>query len=563
MLKTRIEGGKPPDLAMLAQPTPVLAYAAAGKVIDVAHVHGCRRSSPMSIRPPSAWSPRASNIWGIPYKADVKSTIWYPIKAFEAKGYTVPTTWDELIALSDKIVADGSNPWCVSAGGPGDATGWQLTDWVEEVVLKTKGLDYYNEWISHKVPFQDPGIKDAFDKTSARSSSRRTTSSAATPRSCHQDQKTTMDPMFTDDLAQPEVLDAEDPDLVRPGLLPGSAGQRRQPSKYVIGDGRRHLPVPDHRPGPEERRGLGRHAHGARRPARSPCRRRVPRHAARHPAVDQAGSAISANTTTPPSGMRAPTSSRSLSEIANNAAGIGFDASDLMPAEVGAGTFWTKMDDWVNNGGTNTDATLKAIDDSWPAQLDASDGLRGAPPNGGAPRYYVRGGGWDGRQLEAERPGLSRFVLPIAGLIGLGLCVGGILVLLDPQGGPNLLASIYDALGNTSGATDLRNGQGDQVIAKILLAVDRAGGRRRRHLAAVHRRRRAGRPAPAEVARPDPAVGLRRPGPGAAGGLPGLPRGGTILRSFQDDEGQFTLANYAVLARARVHRRSCATTSSG
>ena len=57
-----------------------------------------------------------------------------------------------------------------------------------------------------------------------------------------------------------------------------------------------------------------------------------------------------------------------------------------------------------------------------------------------------------------ERPGLSRFVLPIAGLIALGLCVGGILVLLDPQGGPNLLASIYDALGNTSGATDLRNG---------------------------------------------------------------------------------------------------------
>ncbi len=81
-----------------------------------------------------------SKIWGVPYKADVKSTIWYPIKAFAAKGYTVPTTWDELIALSDKIVADGSNPWCVSAGGPGTATGWQLTDWVEEVVLKTKGL---------------------------------------------------------------------------------------------------------------------------------------------------------------------------------------------------------------------------------------------------------------------------------------------------------------------------------------------------------------------------------------------------------------------------------------
>jgi hypothetical protein len=71
---------------------------------------------------------------------------------------------------------------------------------------------------------------------------------------------------------------------------------------------------------------------------------------------------------------------------------------------------------------------------------------------------------------QIERPGLSRFILPIAGLIAVGLCLGGLLVLLDPKGGPNLLASIYDALGNTSGADELRNGQGDQLVAKIILA---------------------------------------------------------------------------------------------
>ena len=61
-----------------------------------------------------------------------------------------------------------------------------------------------------------------------------------------------------------------------------------------------------------------------------------------------------------------------------------------MPGQVGAGTFWTETDDWANNGGTNTDAVLKAIDDSWPVPSNDSDGLRGAPPHGGAPRYYVR-----------------------------------------------------------------------------------------------------------------------------------------------------------------------------
>src|SRR6476659_9240311 len=73
--------------------------------------------------------------------------------------------------------------------------------------------------------------------------------------------------------------------------------------------------------------------------------------------------------------------------------------------------------------------------------------------------------------VQAERPGPSRFILPILGLIAVGLCLGGLLVLLDPKGGPNLLASIYDALGNTSGADDLRNGQGDQLIAKLILAA--------------------------------------------------------------------------------------------
>jgi alpha-glucoside transport system permease protein len=70
-----------------------------------------------------------------------------------------------------------------------------------------------------------------------------------------------------------------------------------------------------------------------------------------------------------------------------------------------------------------------------------------------------------------EKPELSRFFLPIAGLVALALCVGGILVLFDPHGAQNLLAWVYDALGNSSGATQLRNGQGDQLFAKILLAA--------------------------------------------------------------------------------------------
>ena len=57
--------------------------------------------------------------YGVPTNINLKSMIWYPKKAFDAKGYKVPTTWDELLALSDKIVADGSTPWCVGFGSEG------------------------------------------------------------------------------------------------------------------------------------------------------------------------------------------------------------------------------------------------------------------------------------------------------------------------------------------------------------------------------------------------------------------------------------------------------------
>ncbi len=363
VLKTRIEGGKPPDIAQLAQPTPILAYAAQGKVIDVAPFMGKKLSDEHANT--IGLVTQGDKVWGIPYKADVKSTIWYPIKAFEAKGYTVPKTWDELIALSDKIVADGSNPWCVSAGGPGDATGWQLTDWIEEVVLKTKGADYYNDWISHKVKFQDPGIKDAFDKVGKIFFTPNYvfgTNTAIVP----QDQKTTMDPMFTDDLANPKCWMQKIPTWYGPDFFPDQRASGT-PSKYIIGTDVGIMPFPTIDPAQT-------YAEGSADTMMVLADRPEVRAVAEFLATPQglqkwieAGSAISTNSTTPADWYAGAYKLKVASEIANAAKGIGFDASDLMPGKVGAGTFWTKLDDWVNQGGTNTDATLKAIDDSWPA----------------------------------------------------------------------------------------------------------------------------------------------------------------------------------------------------
>ena len=366
VLKTRIEGGKPPDLAMLAQPTPVLAYAADGKVIDVATFMDANK---LSTEHPATIGlvTQGAQIWGIPYKADVKSTVWYPIKAFEAKGYKVPTTWDELIALSDKIVADGSSPWCVSAGGPGDATGWQITDWIEEVVLKTKGLDYYNKWISHEVTFEDPGIKDAFDNYVGKIFFTPNYVFGGNTAIVATDMKTVMDPMFTDDLANPKCWMQKIPTWYGPDFFPDQRVSG-QPSKYVLGTDVGIFAFPTIDPAQKNVEGS---ADTLMVLVDRPEVRAVAEFLATPEGIQnwiRAGSAISTNPSTPADWYAGAYKLKVAADIANNAAGIGFDASDLMPGRVGAGTFWTQSVQWANNGGTNTDAVLKAIDDSWPAQ---------------------------------------------------------------------------------------------------------------------------------------------------------------------------------------------------
>lgn len=366
VLKTRIDGGKPPDLAMLAQPTPVLAYAAAGKVIDVATFMDAKKLSdehPATI----GLVTQGAKVWGIPYKADVKSTIWYPIKAFAAKGYKVPTTWDELIALSDKIVADGTNPWCISAGGPGDATGWQITDWVEEVVLKTKGLAYYNDWISHKVTFEDQGIKDAFTKYVGKIFFTPNYVFGGSTAIVNTDQKTPMDPMFNGDLATPKCWMQKIPTWYGPDFFPDQRASGK-PSKYIIGTDVGMFPFPTIDPAQKNVEGS---ADTLMVLVDRPEVRAVAEFLATPEGLQnwiRAGSAISANTKTPADWYAGAYKLKVASEIANAASGIGFDASDLMPGKVGAGTFWTQSVKWANGGGADIDAILKAIDDSWPTQ---------------------------------------------------------------------------------------------------------------------------------------------------------------------------------------------------
>lgn len=165
-IKVKIEAGQEPDIAMWPQPGGLKGLVdylvPLDEVIDV--------SIPQSTLVPG-WDTLAvvdGKLYGLPVSANQKSLVFYNPSAFEANGYSVPTTEAELVALEAQIIADGAGyPWCagIESGG---ATGWPFTDWMEQYVLSLNGPEVYAQWISGEIDFASPEITAAADLVAAR-----------------------------------------------------------------------------------------------------------------------------------------------------------------------------------------------------------------------------------------------------------------------------------------------------------------------------------------------------------------------------------------------------------
>jgi len=100
--------------------------------------------------------------YGFFFNVNLKSIVWYSPDNFADAGYEVPTTMEDLIALSEQMVADGETPWCIGLGS-GDATGWPATDWVEDIMLRTQPPEVYDAWVTNELPFTAPEVINALE----------------------------------------------------------------------------------------------------------------------------------------------------------------------------------------------------------------------------------------------------------------------------------------------------------------------------------------------------------------------------------------------------------------
>ncbi len=158
LITTRIAAGNLPDIAILPNPAKMQDLVKQGRIKRLDFLDKKELAGSYS----KIWLDMASyagGLYGIFYKATNKSVIWYNPQEFKKNGWSVPKTWDELVELTNRIRKEGKTPWSIGAD-----IGWPLTDWIENIVVRSAGPEIYSQWIDHRIPWTDPAIKNAFNE---------------------------------------------------------------------------------------------------------------------------------------------------------------------------------------------------------------------------------------------------------------------------------------------------------------------------------------------------------------------------------------------------------------
>jgi len=294
------------------------------------------------------------SLYGIFYRANTKSIVWYPTPQFADAGYTVPETWDDLIALSDQMVSDGRTPWCIPIEHGGN-TGWVATDWLEDILLRTAPVEIYDQWANHEIPFNHPEVVEAMDYMDDIWFNEDYVHGGREGILTIWVGETAQ--MFPgDDGSEPECWMMKQAGWI-PAFFPEGKAAGTDASFFYF------PPIEEDYGNPvlgaADAMALFSDSHEARA------------------LIEYLATPSGAEVWVKTGGFISPNGSVDLDwyandldriqgEIMKNADVLRFDASDTyMPAEVGVGTFWTGMVDWVS-GEKDTATVLQDIEDSWP-----------------------------------------------------------------------------------------------------------------------------------------------------------------------------------------------------
>jgi alpha-glucoside transport system substrate-binding protein len=351
----RAQAGNPPDIAIVPQPGLLQQLVATGKAVAA----------------PEATAANVDEFWGEDWKAygtvdgtfyaaplgaNMKSLVWYSPAEFEENGYEIPTTLDELKALSDEIAASGKKPWCAGISS-GEATGWPITDWHEDMMLRLSGAETYDQWVNHEIPFDGPESTAALDAVGdflknddyvngglgdVKSIATTTFQDGGLPilqGSCSLHRQASF---YASNW--PEGTDVSENGDVFAFYLPGQTADE----KPVLGGGEFILAFND-------------------RPAVQAFQTYLSSDLWANNKADATpnGGWVSANTGLEIGKLTSPIDRLAAETFQDPNAVFRFDGSDQMPAAIGSNEYWKQATNWIT--GQSTADTVRNIERAWPA----------------------------------------------------------------------------------------------------------------------------------------------------------------------------------------------------
>ena len=90
--------------------------------------------------------------------------VFYRKSLFADKGYTIPTTWDELKTLAAKMQTDGS-----SRSPSADKDGWPAMGTFDILNLRVNGYDFHVGLMAGKQKWTDPKVTRRLQRSGRRS----------------------------------------------------------------------------------------------------------------------------------------------------------------------------------------------------------------------------------------------------------------------------------------------------------------------------------------------------------------------------------------------------------
>ncbi len=389
----RVDAGDAPDIVDFPQPGLFANFVRSGDVIPVTEFMSEEWLSQQYNQGWREFNTVDGQEMGVMHRFSGKSLVWYPKAAWDAAGYEIPETWEELVALTQMIADDGDTAWCIGIES-GAATGWVATDWTEEMMLRTTSLENYDAWVAGTLPFDSPEVKNAIETWSelwfnddyvlGGRSSIVSTFFGDSPG-----------PMFED---PPQCWLHKQANFITSFFPEGT--------EYGVDYDFFYLPPVDEAYGRPFLVAGDLIAMFNDRPEV----RALMEYFTTPQSVSgwmEGGGAIAAHQTATEDMYGSPLD-WGVSELVSQATSFRFDGSDLMPGEVGAGSFWEQISSYVA-GSIDLDTAMQAIDATWPEGVEGSASITEEEPAAEMPDvgFAYPPGGFLERAINGEFAGAT------------------------------------------------------------------------------------------------------------------------------------------------------------